>query len=99
MRRPSWKNLVLLLVVLLSFSCARLPESRRQAPPGALAIQRLKVEQSVPAEWGQPAAVSESPSGRITRVWYQGEDGTIRMVRYNNVRGRLQLQLWVIPRK
>ncbi len=97
MRRRSWKNLVLLLVVLLSFSCARLPKWERE--PGMLAVQMLEDEQSVPAEWGQPAAVSESPSGRITRVWYQGEDGTIRMVRFNNVRGRLQLGLWVIRRK
>ena len=97
MRRPAWKNLVLLPVVLLSFSCARLPEW--EGEPGMLAVETLEDEQSVPAEWGQPAAVSESPSGRITRVWYQGEDGTIRMVRFNNVRGRLELALWVIGRK
>ncbi len=97
MRRPSWKNPVLLLVVLLSFSCARLPEWERE--PGMLAVETLEDEQSVPAEWGQPVAVSESPSGRITRVWYQGEDGTIRMVRYNNVRGRLGPGVWVIRRR
>ncbi len=98
MPRPAWKNLVLLPVVLLSFSCARLPESPKREP-GMLAVQMLEDEQSVWAEWGQPAAVSESPSGRITRVWYQGEDGTIRMVRLNNVRGRLGLGVWVIRRK
>ena len=97
MRRPSRKNLVLLLVVLLSFSCARLP-GERKLEPGMLAVQRLEDEQLVPAEWGQPAAVSESPSGRVTRVWYEGEDGTIRMVRFSNFKGRL-LAVWVIPRK
>ena len=98
MRRPSWKKLVLLLVVLLPFSCARLPESAKREP-GMLAVERLEDEQSVWSEWGQPAAVSELGSGRITRVWYQGEDGTIRMVRLNNARGRLELALWVIRRK
>ena len=97
MRRRSWK-LVLLPVVLLSFSCARLPESPKREP-GMLAVQMLEDEQSVWAEWGQPAAVSEFASGRITRVWYQGEDGTIRLVRLSNARGRLELALWVIPRK
>ncbi len=98
MRRPSWKNLVLLPVVLFSFSCARLPESPKREP-GMLAVQMLEDEQSVWAEWGQPAAVSEFASGRITRVWYQSEDGTIRLVRLSNARGRLELALWVIPRK
>ncbi len=97
MRRPSWKKLVLLPVVLLSFSCARLPESPKREP-GMLAVQTLQDEQSVPADWGQPVAVSKSPSGRITRVWYQGEDGTIRMVRFNNVRASLGLGVRVIRR-
>ena len=96
MRRRPWIELVLLPVVLLSFSCARLPEWERE--PGMLAVQMLQDEQSVPAEWGQPVAVSQS-SRRITRVWYQGEDGTIRLVRFNNARGRLELALWVIRRK
>ncbi len=97
MRRPSWKNPLLLLVVLFSFSCARLPEWKRDS--SMLAVQMLEDEQSVWAEWGQPAAVSDFASGRITRVWYQGEDGTIRLVRLNNARGRLELALWVIQRK
>ena len=98
MRRRPWLKLVLLPIVLLSFSCARLDESGRQPEVGTLATEMLDDEQSVPTEFGQLVAVSESPSGRHTRLWFQDEEGVIRLVNFNNVRGRFGLGVRVIRR-
>ncbi len=99
MRRRPWIKLVLLPVVLLSFSCARLPESARSLQPGMLPVEMLDDEQSVPTEFGQLVAVSESPSGRNTRLWFQDEEGTIRRVRFNNRTRRLERIVRVIQRR
>ena len=98
MQRRSWIKLVLLPVVLLSFSCARLDESGRSLQAGMLPVEMLDDEQSVPTEFGQLVAVSESPSAN-TRLWFQDAEGTIRMVTFNNITARLDPQAWVIPRK
>ncbi len=98
MRRRPWIKLVLLPVVLLSFSCARLPESGRPLEAGALPVEDLDDEQSVPTEFGQLVAVSESPSGRFTQLWFQDDGGIIRMVGFNNTTARLFPQASVIGR-
>ncbi len=98
MRRRPWLKLVLLPVVLLSFSCARLDESGRSLEAGMLPVEMLDDEQSVPTEFGQLVAVSESPSGRHTRLWFQDEEGIIRIVRFDNVTARLALRAAVIGR-
>ncbi len=98
MRRRPWIKLVLLPVVLLSFSCARLPESGRTPQAGMLPFEELDNEQSVPTEFGQLVAVSESPSGRHTRLWFQNEEGIIRIVAFDNSTARLALSVWVIER-
>ena len=98
MRRRPWIKLVLLPVVLLSFSCARLPESGRSPQAGMLPVEMLDNEQSVPTAYGQLVAVSESPAGQHTRLWFQDEEGTIRVVAFNNSTARLAPQAWVIRR-
>ena len=98
MRRWPWIKLILLPVVLLSFSCARLPESGRPPEAGMLPVEMLVDEQSVPTEFGQLVAVSESPSGRFTQLWFQDEEGIIRMVAFNNTTARLFPQALVIGR-
>ncbi len=98
MRRRPWIKLVLLPVVLLSFSCARLDESGRSLEAGMLPVEMLDDEQSVPTEFGQLVAVSESPTGPSTRLWFQDEEGIIRMVAFNNSTARLAPQAWVIGR-
>ena len=97
MRRRPWIKLVLLPVVLLSFSCARLPESGRSPQAGMLPVEMLDDEHSVPTEFGQLVAVSESP-GRHTRLWFQNEEGIIHMVAFNNSTARLARRAWVIGR-
>ena len=97
MRRRPWIKLVLLPVVLLSFSCARLPESERSLEAGMLPVEDLDDEQSVPTEFGQLVAVSESP-GPSTRLWFQDEEGTIRLVLYDNYAARFAPQARVIRR-
>ena len=98
MRRRPWIELVLLPVVLLSFSCTRLPESGGSLQAGMLPAEMLDDEQSVPTEFGQLVAVSESPSGRFTQLWFQDEEGIIRMVAFNNTTARLFPQALVIGR-
>ena len=97
MQRRPWIKLVLLPVVVLSASCARLPESGRPPEAGMLAVEMLDDQQSVPTAFGQLVAVSESPSNN-TRLWFLDEEGTIRMVLFNNNTARVAPQAWVIGR-
>ena len=98
MRRRPWSKLVLLPVVLLSFSCARLDESGGSLQAGRLPVEMLDDEQSVPTDFGQLVAVSESPTGRYTRLWFQDEEGVIHIVRFENATARLRPGVQTIRR-
>lgn len=95
--RP-WKHLVLLPVVLLSFSCARLPE-KPENQVHDVAIHMLEDEETIPMEWGRLVAVSNSPTWKDTRLWFQDEEGTVRMVNYNNVTSLIKPRVRVLRRK
>ncbi len=99
MRRRPWIKLVLLPVVLLSFSCARLDESGVSLQAGRLPFEMLEDQKSVPTEWGKLVAVSESPSVRWRRHWYLGEDGTVRIVFLEQPTARLEPRARVIQRR
>ena len=100
MRCRSWKLLVFLPVIVLSVSCARLPDTAGAVQePGMIPVQMLEDQQSVPTEWGKLVAVTNNPAGPSTRLWYQSEDGTIRMVSFHNPTALLKLRVRVIQRR
>ena len=95
----SWKHLMLLPVVVLSVSCERLPDSAAVVveEPGMIPVEMLEDQQSVPTEWGKLVAVSTG-TGPTTRLWFQDEEGTVRMVNYNNLTSLIKPRVRVIRR-
>ena len=95
MQRRSWKHLVLLPVVLLSFSCERIPEKETHDD---VAVEWLEDDDAIPMEFGQLVAVSTRPNQITTRLWYVDEEGTVRIVGYGNRTSRLELRVRVLRR-
>jgi len=96
------RKAICLLVVVLLFpiiSCTRLDE----APPKgtvSLGTEKLPALDSVPLEWGKLVSVSATPIyGDILQLWFQDENGKIRMVPFN-IRNRCLVDnAVVVPRK
>jgi hypothetical protein len=82
---------------MLILSCTRI-----EAPPQGVSLgtEKLPGLDSIPLEWGKLVSVSTTPIYQGTfQLWFQEENGRIRMVPYTP-RGRyLTPNAVVIPRK
>ncbi len=91
------KYLVFLGLVAISVSCRRLDQ---EAPPGGAPVESLADAVSVPSEWGNLINVMQHPARtHITLLWFQDDEGTIRVVRYNTRTTRLSIEATVIHRR
>ncbi len=91
--------LAAMALILLSLSCARLPE-----PPtpgkGDIAIEKLSDVDSIPSKWGNLQSVSNHPDfAHVLQLWFQDEHGNIRLVFYNMNTNQLLPQAMLIRRK
>ena len=87
-----------LTLVLLSLSCSRLPE--RTPGEGELATERLPNAGSVPSQWGSLVSVTTQPaSPNRFQLWFQDEEGNVRMVLYDADGGRLVSEVRLITRQ
>ncbi len=94
------KYLVFPGLVALSVSCTKLPREGASEAAGGLAVESLEDEVSVPSEWGNLIDVIQHPSlEQITWLWFQDDEGTIRVVRYNTRTTRLSTEAQVIHRR
>jgi len=88
-------------ILFLSLACAKLPE--KKAPSienGNLVVDTLPDASSIPSEWG--ALISVCPIGEyatLAQLWFQDENGTIRIVPYNVTTNKFSPKIVVIPRK
>ena len=91
-------NTVTVLVLVASAAgCTRLPPERQPGMRGSLPVESLDDSLTIPAEWGTLAAVDHDPSDRAhTRLWFEDEEGTIRLVAYNRHGSRLQTRVAVM---
>ena len=94
-------NTVTVLVLVASAAgCTRLPPERQPGMRGSLPVESLDDSLTIPAEWGTLAAVENHPSApNHTRLWFEDEEGTIRLVWYNSVNSQLLTQAAVIRRR
>ena len=91
------KYVVFLGLVAISVSCKRLDQ---EAPPGGAPVESLADAVSVPSEWGNLIDVVQHPTmTQITWLWFQDDEGTIRVVRYNTRTTRLSTDATVIHRR
>ncbi len=91
------KCLVFLGLVAISVSCRSLDQ---EAPPGGAPVESLADAVSVPSEWGNLIDVIQHPSReQITFLWFQDDEGTIRIVRYNSRTKQFLTDATVIHRR
>jgi len=89
--------LALCIALLAGASCARMGQ------PGpdeqTLTLQKLPNADSIPARWGKLVSVSSVPGvENWAQLWFQDDEGTVRMVPYNVSDNYLSGQARIIRR-
>jgi hypothetical protein len=88
---------VLAVILILGASCTRLGEPG----PGEqkLALENLTRADSVPASWGKLVSVSSVPGQeKWALLWFQDDEGVIRILTYNVNDNYLSIQARIIKR-
>jgi hypothetical protein len=88
------RPIVVVMLTLVSLSCARLPgpiesDELAEAVPGV---------KPVPAAWGNLISVTDK-GAPLFQLWFQDDQGTIRMVRYDIRNRNLLPEAEMIPRQ
>jgi hypothetical protein len=94
MFRQTGKSIAVLLLILAPLSCARLPgpiesDELVEALPGVT---------PVPAAWGDLISVTDKGASWY-QLWFQDDQGTVRMVRYDIRNRSLMPEAELIPRQ
>ena len=99
MLSPVQKCLVVMVLVLLLLSCSKIPQW--VAPgQGNVAIETLPAKDSIPLKWGNLVSITTSPTvGNAFELWFQDEQGNLRMVVYDARNNILYGNVPLIPRK
>lgn len=91
--------LCLLIVVLLPISCTKIDQMTGTGT-GLLTIEKLPDGGSIPADYGNLISVSSVKQlPTVVQLWFQNEDGDIRMVRYSFKYDQFLKIAYFIPRK
>ena len=91
------KFLPLLTVLLVSAACRPTSEGPTPGYGGELPIERIDIEDAIPADWGPLISVMAT-TGRVYLLWFQDGVGTIRIVYFDELTGRVMNRARVIPR-
>jgi hypothetical protein len=82
-------------------SCTRLDEAQPK-PKGTVSLgtEKLPALDSIPSEWGKLVSVSTTPiyAGWF-QLWFQDENGKVRMVAFDIQNRALKPDAIVVPRK
>ena len=95
MFRQRVKSIAVLLLVLVPMSCARLPDTGPTESDELIEVAGLK---PVPAAWGNLISVTDKGASSF-QLWFQDDQGTIRMVRYDVRNWSLLPKVELIPRQ
>jgi hypothetical protein len=99
MLSPVKKCLVVMVLVLLPLSCVKMPQ---WAGPGQgnVAMETLPTKDSIPLKWGNLVSATASPDVRYGfELWFQDEQGNLRMVIYSILTNSLDANVRFIPRR
>jgi hypothetical protein len=92
-------SLLLAVAVLLSLSCTKLPEWEATGE-GDIAVEALPEINSIPLKWGNLVSVSTNLNQPyISWLWFQDENGSLRMVTYDMRANKFSTTARLIPRK
>lgn len=87
-----------LVALVLVLGCARI-EDRPEPTEGDIAVVEMPSPDSIPAAWGDLISVSNSSDfAHLFQLWFQDEEGTIRMVGYNLRTNEFQPDIRAFPR-
>jgi hypothetical protein len=89
---------VVMALVLLFMACARI-DAGKSSEEGGIAFEKLAEMNSVPLNWGKLASVSALPESGLFQLWFQDENGNIRMATYQIEANRLWSNARLIPQK
>jgi hypothetical protein len=96
---PLQKCLVVMVLVLLPLSCTKIGE-QAVTGQGRVAVETLTTKDSIPLSWGKLVSVTMTPdAGYFFQLWFQDEQGNVRMVVYHMRTNSLMDQVRFIPRK
>jgi hypothetical protein len=92
------KYLVVVILVLLPLSCAKLPEW--STPGKGIAVETLPANDSIPLKWGNLVSAQNSPNMQyLFQLWFQDEQGNLRLVFYDVRSNILMTNVRHIPRR
>ncbi len=90
---------LVMTLIFLTSSCTRLSEPTA-LEEGEIAVEKMTDVDSIPSKWGKLVSVSNrSDWPHVFQLWFQDEDGNVRMASYNMSRSRLLPNAIVIPQK
>jgi len=99
MLRSAMICMVMVVLVFLSSSCAKLPDGTTEAQ-GMMAREDLPELDSIPLAWGKLVSVSnERAFENWVQLWFEDEAGTLRVVPYSVQNERFAGHAVVIRRK
>ena len=91
------KCLMFLSLAALPLSCTEMPEWAATGE-GGVGVEELPYEDAIPLDWGQLVSVTLIDENNRHQLWFQDEEGTIRMVGYNLRTNEFQPDIRAFPR-
>ena len=82
MRGQLLNTVMVLGLVACAAACTRLAPGSQPGLSGSVPAEILDDSLTIPVEWGTLMAVHPAPPNH-TRLWFEDEAGTIRLVAYN----------------
>ena len=90
--------LLVMALVLFAISCTKLPGATTQEE-GGIAIEKLEDMTSIPLKFGKLISVNTIPERDLSQLWFQDDDGNVRMVVFNMNANRLWNHARLFPQK
>jgi len=99
MLRRTGMCLLVMALVLFAMSCTKLSEFTTEEE-GGIAIEKLgDIMTSIPLKFGKLISVSFVTERNLSQLWFQDDDGNVRMVVFNMNTNRLWAHAWLFPQK
>ncbi len=92
-------SLILVILIFLSLSCTKIEQPAARGR-GDLVFKALPSPDSIPLEYGNLVSVSSVAGYQYwVQLWFQDENGILRMVRYRIKGNNFAKNFHLIPRK
>ncbi len=92
-------SLILVILIFLSLSCTKIEQPAARGR-GDLVFKALPSPDSLPFDFGNLVSVSLEPeSQHWVQLWFQDENGILRIMGYSIQKYRFTKHFYLIPRK